>query len=562
MSKVNDIGKTITPIILIAVLLATIFSGCHRNEDKALKRAHKIKQSKEAVAIADDEPLNFSIIDTANYYIGEVGDSTYIFKIDKLFKSKFSGRFYAINDKPIAECHKFEIKYHNRKYIFTSKGNSTTLKFDISVDTASIVGDFHTTITQTDRRGIAFEKYRAPAFEEYSSPRYASNCPSDYLDIETETDVVYGKAKGYWTSLPLDEDKVGKALLKGIGKTLSEKNLNLTMDLYLPKDSVVKKRPLLVLLHGGAFYVGDKGCETMTEWCKHFAHTGYVVSSINYRMGFNISKSSIQKCGYEAIQDAHAAVRYLVAHADEYDIDPEYIFIGGTSAGSITALGMTFMTNATRPPFVFENKLDKKLGNIESSGNNYNNSFKIKALANMWGAVYDLDELNGYHIPVISFHGTEDNLVPFDQGYPFSNIKGKIGERMFDMMYGSKAIHERLDSLHVRNEFYPIEGCSHAPYQDKKGHTNDCYYFIQDKMQKFFFVELARVKGIAHDKGTPQIYYCKQDDIATINWKVDGGFILDIDGKKVQIIWRSDARKRKITASGLRENGMAFTTTG
>lgn len=552
-----------TPLFLFLVVilsLTTMLSGCNRHQDKAEKRAHKIEQSKNAVEIDDNKPLNFSIIDTANYYIGNVGDQTYIFKIDKLFKTKFSGRYYVVNDKPIATCQKFEVKYQNKKYIFTSDGKSTAIKFDISVDTASIIGDFTTSITQTDKQGIAFVKYRVPAYKEYSSPRYAVDCPSDYLEIETQTDVVYGKAKGYWTSLPIDEDKVGKAFFKGIGKTAYEKNLNLTLDLYLPKDTLVKKRPLLVFFHGGAFYMGDKGCETMVKWCEHFAQTGYVVASVNYRMGFTLSKKSIQKSGYEAIQDAHAALRFLVAHAEEYGIDPNYIFVGGTSAGSITALGMAFMTNATRPPFVFENGFDKKLGNIESSGNNCHNTFHIKAIANMWGAVYDLDELNGHHIPVISFHGTEDNLVPFDQGFPFSNIKSKLGEKLFDMMYGSQAIHKRLDSLHVRNEFHPIAGCSHAPYQDKKGHPNDCYYFIQGKMQKFFYVELARVKGIAHEKSSPQVYYCKQDDVTAINWKVDGGFILKTEEGKVKVLWRSDSRKRKVTASGLRENGMAFTT--
>ena len=176
----------------------------------------------------------------------------------------------------------------------------------------------------------------------------------------------------------------------------------------------------------------------------------------------------------------------------------------------------------------------------------------------MWGAVYDLDELNGHHIPVISFHGTEDNLVPFDEGYPFSDMKGKLGEKLFDKMYGSQSIHERLDSLHIHNEFYPIEGVKHAPYQDKSGHPNSTYYFIQSKMENFFYQELAKIGNITKDKSNPQAYSLSQKDIKEICWEAEGGFILKSDGNHVVVLWRKDAKKKVLKASGIRENDCAF----
>lgn len=552
--------KYMKPKLLLLLAFTTVLlSGCHKkDQNKATEHVKHIKQSSKAVKVSQKDDFDFTKLDTANYYRGEIDDNTYFFKIDKIKKNSLMGRYYLLTDESETESHRFEIEHKDDEYLFCTNTKDIPIRFEISIDTASITGNFKTSITETNPSEIAFEKYREPEFTMYESVRYNSSDENHQcLKYNVKKDVSYGKARGYWASNPIKDEKYGKIVAKSISKTLAEKEVELDMDIYLPDDDV-KKRPLLVLLHGGAFFVGDKGVETMTTWCEHFAGIGYVVATINYRMGFTLSKRSIQKCGYEAIQDAHAAIRYLVAHADEYGIDPNYIFVGGTSAGSITALGMTFMTNSTRPPFVFDNKFDQKLGNIESSSNNLKTKFKIRAIANMWGAVYDLDELNGHNIPVISFHGTDDNLVPFDEGFPFADIKGNLGEKLFDKMYGSKAIHERLDSLHIRNEFYPIKGVKHAPYQDKGGHPNSTYYFIQDKMEDFFYVELTKTTAISNNPNNPQEYTMPQKDISKIQWKADGGFILKSEGNNVTVLWRKDAKNKMLTASGTRENGCSF----
>lgn len=545
--------------LALMMLLTLTFSSCHKDTTKASKHLRHIKYSKEAIVISEDVPFDFTTLDTNSYYYGEVNDSTYFFKIDKVDEDCASGRYYLVNNAAEADAQHFEIQYKDNEYLFCTNTKDIPLKFKITLDTNAITGTFSNSIMNFSENVLAFEKYYAPPYTEYLSNRYNQQEDIDKFSVKVCENICYGHAKGFWASNPINDEKYGKIIARSMAKTANERDVELNLDLYLPDSDSIKKRPLLVLIHGGAFYVGDKGAETMTTWCKHFAQLGYVVATINYRMGFRLSKQSIQQCGYEAIQDAHAAIRYLVSQSDEYGIDPNYIFLGGTSAGAITALGVTFMTNDTRPSFVKEKHLDTKLGNLESSSNDCKNSFKIRALANMWGAVYDLDMLHGHRTPVISFHGTEDNLVPFDQGFPFEDIKSNIGEKLFDKMYGSKAIHERLDSLHVRNEFYPIEGVKHAPYQDKGGHPNSTYFFIQDKMQQFFLRELKQTTTIAHNKNNPQSYNLPQTDITRINWNIEGGFILTQDNNNVTVLWRKDARKKTLSASGMRSNGCAFT---
>ena len=170
----------------------------------------------------------------------------------------------------------------------------------------------------------------------------------------------------------------------------------------------------------------------------------------------------------------------------------------------------------------------------------------------------DLHELDDRHIPVVSFHGTADQIVPFDHGFPFSGVKSNIGEKMFDEMFGSKSIHDYLDSLHVRNKFYPLEGCGHAPFQEKNGALNDHYYFIQEKMQEFFYPELKTFFTLKRDEHDPQLYCLDKEGVTHLSWQVDGGLILETSDNSVHIIWLDDAPKQLLRASGLNRIGVPF----
>lgn len=106
-----------------------------------------------------------------------------------------------------------------------------------------------------------------------------------------------------------------------------------TLDLYLPvaTDGAV---PLVVLIHGGAFAMGDSSMEA--QRAQALVDEGFAVASINYRL----SGEALFPAG---AQDAKAAVRFLRANADEYGIDPDRIGAWGSSAGGWLAsmLGVT-----------------------------------------------------------------------------------------------------------------------------------------------------------------------------------------------------------------------------
>ncbi len=88
-------------------------------------------------------------------------------------------------------------------------------------------------------------------------------------------------------------------------------------------------KPVLLWIPGGGWRGTDKNLmlAEMTE----LADAGYVVASMYYR-------SSAQGKFPDQITDVKTAIRFLRAHADEYEIDEERIGVMGRSAGGYLAV--------------------------------------------------------------------------------------------------------------------------------------------------------------------------------------------------------------------------------
>jgi predicted esterase len=218
--------------------------------------------------------------------------------------------------------------------------------------------------------------------------------------------------------------------------------VNLLLDIFYPSGATTaNKYPLVVLIHGGGYVGGNKG--GMEEMCRILTDSGFVAASINYRLGWRKGTgscggdtASLRQAMYRGLQDAHAALRFLVAKKTEYGIDENWIFIGGSSAGGNVALNTTYITQATALQHF--PALSSLLGPVHTSGNTYNTSFSIKGLCNMWGGIGDSSFINTSNaVPQISFHGMQDNVVPFDYGR-FQNCPNYI------LICGSLSLHRQL----------------------------------------------------------------------------------------------------------------------
>jgi len=102
------------------------------------------------------------------------------------------------------------------------------------------------------------------------------------------------------------------------------------LDLYLPTGD--GPFPVVVIVHGGAFLMGDKAAGDATTGIDQLLGNGFAVASINYRLSGE-AKAPAQ------IQDVKAAVRFLRANAEVYKLDPENFGAwGGSAGGSLVSL--------------------------------------------------------------------------------------------------------------------------------------------------------------------------------------------------------------------------------
>jgi acetyl esterase/lipase len=102
------------------------------------------------------------------------------------------------------------------------------------------------------------------------------------------------------------------------------------------KDPQGKARPAIVVIHGGGWIEGDKSSFASRKHgvpgnIEEFAELGFVAVTINYRLSGEAPFPA-------ALEDCKCAVRWLRAHAKDYNIDPSQIGACGNSAGGHLAL--------------------------------------------------------------------------------------------------------------------------------------------------------------------------------------------------------------------------------
>ena len=397
-----------------------------------------------------------------------------------------------------------------------------------------------------------FEKHKTPAFHDYENSRYRETL----FAVEKTSDITYARARGFWTEMPQEVPAIDK--ISQVGDAIIATPLDLRLDIFRPKDDTLKKRPMIMFIQGGAFYFGSKDDKAPSRWCQYYASQGYVTVSIDYRIGFIPTKASIGRAAYRAVQDAHAAMRFLVAHQDEFGIDTTMMFVGGTSSGAVTALNLAFLTNEMRPRYTHKGFMRSELGGIDTCGNAFKSPFRIRGLVEMWGAMPDTAMMRGRNIPILAIHGDADKVMPYDYGYPCA-VADPLNTLIVDKMYGATSIVEQANRLGYQARLVTFSGCKHALHLDPKTKDlNDNFFVIQDLMSDFFYSIIMPEELEIVEEGSS--YSLRPQPIAT-SWKVEGGIILNESDSHVEVQWIKNAPKRSITASAALPYGLGFKTT-
>ncbi|MEM6725757.1 MAG: alpha/beta hydrolase [Bacteroidota bacterium] len=285
--------------------------------------------------------------------------------------------------------------------------------------------------------------------------------------VNVITDIIYGEGLSHTT-------------LNGPDFTSN----SLLLDAYVP-DNNLTNRPAVLLIHGGGFINGSRKDGNIVRFAEYFASRGFVAFSISYRLSGNLgtvpqawvdyglanvpvdSRAQFNAI-YPANRDAKAALRWLHANVDTYRINPDYITVGGGSAGANTSinLGVTDPTDYTneltlqQDPTLISTNLEQPIA--------------VHTILDLWGSgssVVAIDEVFGFNrfdatdAPVIIIHGTNDFTVDF-------------------------SLAEELRDTYISNgvpyEFYPLQGAGHSAWSSTiNGESLEsvCFDFVVDQQK-------------------------------------------------------------------------------
>jgi poly(3-hydroxybutyrate) depolymerase len=355
---------------------------------------------------------------------------------------------------------------------------------------------------------FTFLNYNASAQLDTSNGRYYNQI---FPNVTTSTNVVFGSYINFGLQT------------------------NLTMDIYQPTGDVVTMRPLIILAHGGSFQFGDKNEADIVTMCQTFAKMGYVTCSINYRTGFfPVDSVNATQAVLKATQDMKAAVRFFrkdAATANVYKIHPDYVYVGGSSAGAFMALHLAYMDKPSEFPLGATTLAS--LGGLEGTSGNPGYPSNASAVINLCGALGDASYLEAGDIPFVSMHGDSDATVPYAHAIIVS-----LG---FTVMYvdGSSAIHARANAVGVYNPFYTFKGADHVPYLTSAPYLDTTMNYVRDFLLPLVASAPVSAKNKLVDTGKISIYPNPAEEFVAVDFDFSTSNsltfeLMDLSGRLLQ----------------------------
>lgn len=230
----------------------------------------------------------------------------------------------------------------------------------------------------------------------------------------------------------------------------------LLLDLYKPVGDDNCLRPLLLMIHGGAWVAGTRKDPEVIAIARQMTGMGYVVASLEYRLGHHKSESyteytacltdrciyiadtsEIYRAVYRGVQDAWSALRFLSGRRIQDSTDMDNVFVGGVSAGGFVALQTALWENpAHRPMESFElpdvpapdqellscyinpDRLSRPdLGPATQGLWMDHEAPDIRGMANFYGGIFKPDQLSILkEKPLFLYHQTNDLIVNCNRG--------------------------------------------------------------------------------------------------------------------------------------------------
>ena len=285
-------------------------------------------------------------------------------------------------------------------------------------------------------------------------------------------------------SVILEEDVI---YADGLGHDVSSSvpfAVPLKLDVYYP-DNNSTNRPVFMFIHGGGFTGGIKHKPEIVEMANYYASRGWVFVSIDYRTTEELCNAKVSSicrdkltvmlqndaqngtddvisfyqgiapkewiehaipkiespielqqgiAMYAAQRDSKAALRWIVANSSTYNINTDFITVGGASAGAISTIALGISNQED-----FRDEIST-VDDPTLSTTNLNQTYDVRSMVYFWGSnqkldlfedVYDLEQYDRYDAndpELFLGHGEAyDPVTPYEEALELQDIYNSLG---------------------------------------------------------------------------------------------------------------------------------------
>lgn len=222
---------------------------------------------------------------------------------------------------------------------------------------------------------------------------------------------------------------------------------DITLDIFYPKKRSKKGFPGVLLIYGGGWSSGEKA--NQIPMAQQLAAAGYVAVVPDYRLSPEAQYPA-------AVHDLKAAIRWMRASADQYNLDQSQIAVLGCSAGAqlATLLGTT-------------GDLEKLEGNVGVT----DQSSSVQAIVNIDGIVSFIHpEASSEGKYAAKWLGGDKNEVPeiWKEASPLEYANENTPPTLFinssqpRFHAGRDDMIKVLDESNIYNEVHTLEGSPHS----------------------------------------------------------------------------------------------------
>ena len=243
----------------------------------------------------------------------------------------------------------------------------------------------------------------------------------------------------------------------------------------------IENRPLAIFLFGGAYMFGNRTSVDIVALCEGYAKRGYVTAAIDYRLTPALILSPSEEVAYKAVlkamHDVKAAIRYFrmmdEVSSDTYGVDTDRIYVGGVSAGAIAAVNVGYLNSIDEIPSFLMDDYDS-LGGLEGLSGNEGYDSSFHGIINLCGAIGDVAWIEEGDLPIVSMHGDQDDVIPYDE-----NLVTLFGLDI--IVDGSYIIHQAMLELGNYSALHTYVNQGHVPFSNmifETEFTSDFMYEI------------------------------------------------------------------------------------